>query len=120
MHYALLIREDASDFAKRDNAQESGPYWAGWSAYSQAIVQAGLFVSGAGLLPPAAATTVRLGEGTRDVQDGPFADAKEQLAGFFVIDVADLDAAIGWAARAPISRLGSVEVRPVLPPPPQG
>lgn len=120
MHYALLIREDASDFEKRENATEAGPYWASWSAYSQAIAQAGIFVSGAGLMPPAMATTVRIGDGSRDVQDGPFADAKEQLGGFFVIDVANLDLALNWAARAPISRHGSVEVRPVLPPPPQG
>lgn len=117
MHYALLIREDASDFAKRDNPAEAGPYWAAWGAYSQAVAQAGIFISGAGLMPPQAATTVRIDKDRHDVQDGPFAEAKEQLAGFFVIDVADLDAALAWAARAPISSHGSVEVRPVLPPP---
>jgi len=119
MQYALLIREDASDFEKRENVAEAGPYWAGWSAYSQAVAQAGIFVSGAGLMPPTMATTVRIDNGSRDVQDGPFAEAKEQLGGFFVIDVANLDLALAWAARAPISRHGSVEVRPVVPPPPQ-
>jgi hypothetical protein len=120
MHYALLIREDTSDFAKREDPAEAGPYWASWTAYSQAVAQAGIFVGGAGLMPPQAATTVRVDNGRHDVQDGPFADAKEQLAGFFVINVDDLDAALAWAGRAPISSLGSVEVRPVLPPPPQG
>lgn len=119
MHYALLIRENESDFAKRENPSEAGAYWAGWGAYSQAIAQAGIFVSGAGLMPPQTATTVRVGKDHHDVQDGPFAEAKEQLGGFFVIDVEDLDAALAWAARAPISSHGSVEVRPVLPPPPQ-
>lgn len=117
MNYMLLIREGAEDFAKRDNPAEAPAYWASWSAYSQAVAQAGIFVSGAGLLPPATATTVRVAADRRDVQDGPYADAKEQMAGFFVIDVPDLDVALAWAGRAPISALGSVEVRPVLPPP---
>ncbi len=115
MHYAIVLTETAEDFARRKDAS-AADYWAGWSAYSQAIVQAGIFVAGAGLMPPEMATTVRLGDAARQVQDGPYSDAKEQLAGFFVIDVPDLDTALEWARQAPDGG-GSAEVRPVLPPP---
>ena len=71
-------------------------------------------MSGAGLLPPATAATVRTGGGGRTVQDGPFAEVREQLGGFFVIEVPDMEAALGWAAKAPSSASGSTEVRPVL------
>jgi hypothetical protein len=69
---------------------------------------------GKGLEPPSTGTTVRLRDGERIVQDGPYADTKEQLGGFFVIDVPDLDAALDWAARCPAATDGVVEVRPVL------
>jgi hypothetical protein len=75
-------------------------------------------IGGAGLESPDAATTLRIQDGKVQVQDGPFLDSKEQLGGFFLIDVPDLDEAIKWASRIPISSLGKVEVRPMLPPPP--
>ena len=84
----------------------------------EAIRASGVVVSGAGLQPPETATTVRLKGEQRHVQDGPFADTKEQLGGFFVIDVPDLDAALAWAARSPAATDAAVEVRPVMPPPP--
>jgi hypothetical protein len=71
-------------------------------------------VGGAGLQPPPLATTVRLREGKRQVQDGPFADTKEQLGGYYVIEVPGLDQALDWAARCPSVSSGSVEVRPNL------
>lgn len=114
MQFTILCLERAEDFARRDNPATAGDYWAGWSAYGAALAQAGVFVSGAGLLPPGTAVTVRQQGDRRDVQDGPHADAKEQLGGFFVIDVPDMDAALDWAARAPSSGYGSTEVRPVL------
>jgi hypothetical protein len=73
-------------------------------------------VKGDGLQGPMLATTLRVIDGKRHVQDGPFADTKEQLGGYFVIEVPDLDAALDWAAKAPCALTGSVEVRPVLPP----
>ena len=73
------------------------------------------FTRRAGLEPPAAATSLRQRDGGRLVQDGPFADTKEQLGGFFIIDVPDLDAALEWAARYPAGPAGGVEVRPNLP-----
>ena len=80
-------------------------------AYVQAMHQSGVVKSGAGLQEPGTGTTVRVVDGKRRVQDGPFADTKEQLGGFFVIDVPDLDTALSWAARAPCAATGGVEVR---------
>lgn len=114
MQYMILCTEAAPDFAKRTDPELSGPYWASWSAYGQALAQAGIFVSGAGLLPPDMATTVRVHDGKRHVQDGPYADAKEQLGGFFIIEVPDLDTALAWAAKSPSAAYASAEVRPVL------
>lgn len=69
---------------------------------------------GQALQPSSTATSLRIRGGKRQVQDGPFADSKEQLGGFFIIDVPDLDAALEWAARCPSASTGGVEVRPVL------
>ena len=80
----------------------------------KALVAAGAYVGGGAPLKDAAtATTVRLRDGRRHVQDGPYAEAKEQLGGFIILDVASLDAALGWAARCPAAALGAVEVRPM-------
>jgi hypothetical protein len=75
-----------------------------------------VLTSAGGLQPPSAASTVRLRDGRRLLQDGPFADTKEQLGGYFVIDVDDLAAALEWAERCPSAVDGAVEVRPLLPP----
>jgi hypothetical protein len=89
-------------------------------AYAQAVRVSGTFGGGAGLEMPATAATLRIRDGKRQVEDGPYADAKEQLGGFFIIDVPTMEAALEWAARSPAAAHGSIEVRPVLPPPPQG
>lgn len=117
MQYMLLLNETPSEFAKRDDPAQAGTYWGGWNAFIGAMAQAGVIVKGDGLHGPQTATTVRIRDGKRVVQDGPFADTKEQLGGYFVIEVADLDAALEWAARAPCASVASVEVRPVMPPP---
>jgi hypothetical protein len=116
MQYMLLFTEPASEIAKRNDPQHSEAYWGAWSAYVGAIAGAGIVVSGNGLQPPFTATTVRVRDGKRLVQDGPFADSKEQLGGYFIVDVPDLDTALEWAARAPSATSAAVEVRPVLPP----
>ena len=113
MKYMLVFVETAEDLAKRDSA-EAPAYWESWSAYVRAVEQAGIVVSGAALMPPAMATTVKIRDGKRHVQDGPYSDAKEQLGGFYVIDVPDLDAALDWAAKCPAASYASVEVRPVM------
>jgi hypothetical protein len=116
MQYMLMLNETAAEFARRTDPAETEAYWGGWNAFIGAMAQAGVIVKGDGLQGPMLATTLRVIDGKRHVQDGPFADTKEQLGGYFVIEVPDLDAALDWAAKAPCALTGSVEVRPVLPP----
>jgi hypothetical protein len=118
MNFAILVYETADDFAARQDPERSAAYMGAYIAYSQALEEAGISVGGAGLLPPATATTLHVRGGQRRVQDGPFADTKEQLGGMFLIDVPDLDSALDWAARCPAASRAGVEVRPMLPPPP--
>jgi hypothetical protein len=115
MNYILMIYENAAGFALRTDPQKQEAYWAGFPLYRQALEEAGVLVGGAGLEPPMTGTTVRLQSGQRLVQDGPYADTKEQLGGFFIIDVPGLDAALDWAARVPAAPGSVIEVRPVLP-----
>lgn len=117
MHYMLLFNETASERTKRDDPAQAEAYWGAWTAYMGAIAQSGAMVSGNGLQPPEVGTTIRVENGKRHVVDGPFADTKEMLGGYVILDVADLDGALEWAARAPCVSAGSVEIRPVLPPP---
>jgi hypothetical protein len=84
-----------------------------WMAFTQDLKDAGLYVANQGLSGVDAATTVRVRNGETQVTDGPFAETKEILAGFFLIDAPDLDTALEWAARIPSAEYGSVEVRPV-------
>ncbi len=118
MQFAVVVYETAEEIAKRESPEHAGAYWAAYTAYAKALAEAGVAAGGAGLHPPATATTVRLRGGKRHIQDGPFADTKEQLGGFFVIEVGDLDTALEWAAKCPAASTGSVEVRPMLPRPP--
>lgn len=114
MHYMLLFNETAEELGKRTDPAKAQAYWGGWTAYMQAMAQSGVMVSGNGLQPPDVSTTIRVENGNRHVVDGPFADTKEILGGYVIVDVADLDAALEWAARAPCVSAGSVEIRPVL------
>lgn len=112
MKYMMLIYETPQNLESRKDAGHD-PYVAAWKAYHKALVAAGAYVSGAPLKDVATATTVRLKDGKRHVQDGPFAEAKDQLGGFTILDVASLDAALEWAARCPAATSGAVEVRPI-------
>lgn len=116
MNYTLVIFESAEDFAARKDPVKKDSYWSRIPPYLKALRDAGVFVGGAGLEAPETATTLTLRDGQRHVQDGPYAEAKEQLAGFFIINVPDLDRALEWAARYPVTPGGSVEVRPNLTP----
>jgi hypothetical protein len=116
MQYMLILNETEAEFAKRADPQQAQGYWGGWNAFIGAMAQAGVIVKGDGLQGPHTATTVRVRDGKTMIHDGPFADSKEQLGGYFVIEVPDLDAALAWAAQAPSAGYASVEVRPVLPP----
>lgn len=115
MQYTIQIFETADGFAARNDPERQGPYWAGTMAYLQALKDAGVFVSGAGLQPPVTATTLRRVRGELVLHDGPVADTKEMLGGYFVVDVPDLDVALKWAARFPDRPGIAIEVRPNLP-----
>jgi hypothetical protein len=112
MNYMLLIY---SDEAARQNTSEAemGQMIAAYMAYSEAISKAGILVSADRLRPAAAATTVRVADGKTQVLNGPYAETKEQLGGYYLIDVPDLDAALSWAARCPGASYGTIEVRPI-------
>ena len=112
MKYVMLIYETPPNLESRKDPGRD-PYTAAWRAYYKALVAAGAYVGGAPLKDAATATTVRLRDGRRHVQDGPFAEAKEQLGGFLIFDAASLDAALEWAARCPATASGAVEVRPM-------
>ena len=115
MQHTLIFYNSLDDFDARDDPRRRDAFWASFGAYLKAIKDAGIFIGGAGLQPPGEATTLRHREGQRLVQDGPYADTKEQLGGFFIIDVPDLDTALEWAARFPPEAGAVVEVRPNLP-----
>jgi len=112
MKYILMDYVKESGWTELSNADKQ--YWLGaYLAYVEAMKNAGVLLEGVGLQPVSAATTVRVINGKTQVLDGPYADSKEQLGGFHIIDVADLDAALSWAARCPTSLHGVVEVRPL-------
>lgn len=113
MQYTLLFYESPEDFAQRKDPSRQQDYLAGWAHYVKALRESGIVVASAGLHAPESATTLRRQNGEVLVQDGPFAETKEQIGGFFIIDVPDLDTALEWAARGPVN---AVEVRPNLPP----
>jgi hypothetical protein len=114
MTYTILIYETPTELGARADATRKDTYWGAYRAYTKALRDAGVMVGGAGLQPPAVATTVRQRDGKREVQDGPYAETKEQLGGYYVIEVPGLDQALEWAARCPAAATGAVEIRPNL------
>ena len=117
MNFVLVINEGPQGLATLRDAEACKPYMGAWMAYAQALMGAGILRGGTQLALPETATTLRLSEASeRTVHDGPYADTKEQLGGFFIIDAADLESALGWAAKAPLAPGGCVEVRPAAHP----
>ena len=112
MQYLLLIHSDETAM-KSAPPEASGQMTAAYMAYTEALTQAGVVVNGNRLRPTSATTTVRVADGKTQVLDGPYAETKEQLAGYYLIDVPDLDAALSWAARCPGASVGAIEVRPI-------
>ena len=113
MKYILMDYVGEAGWPKLTKAEQE--HWLGaYIAYTDAMAKAGVLKSSTGLQPTSTATTVRVVNGKTQVLDGPYADSKEQLGGFHIIDVADLDAALAWAARCPTALHGAVEVRPVM------
>jgi hypothetical protein len=114
--YAILIYDENTAHPSSEPPDPAvwGEVMAEYDAYSQALTDAGVNLGGEALQPHPTATTVRIRDGKTVTTDGPFAETKEGLGGFYLIDVADLDAALEWAARCPGARYGSIEVRPVV------
>jgi hypothetical protein len=111
MRYTLLLHyPEMSEAELGEEALADGQ--AAFASYAATLQAAGVLIGGEVLQPSAVTTTVRMRDGSLQVQDGPFADTKEQLGGTFVIDVPDLDAAIEYARQAPSVQWGAVEVRP--------
>ena len=113
MRYMLLIYGDEAGWgslSEEDQQAEMGK----WYGYTEEMRSAGVSDMGDALQPVATATTVRTRNGDPIVTDGPFAETKEQLGGYYLLDVADLDEAIKWAGKCPAAPYGSVELRPIM------
>jgi len=113
VRYVLLIYGDETAGTGATDEEQRAELTA-WFAYDDAVRDAGKLLGGEALHPTATATTVRVQVGSTLTSDGPFAETKEQLGGFYVIEAVDLDEAIAWAARMPDLHGGAVEVRPVM------
>jgi hypothetical protein len=114
MKYLLLIYSNEAQAiaaSKEQVTQMSSAY----GAYTEAMKKAGVLVGGERLRPTTDATTVRVQGGKSQVLNGPYAETKEQLGGYYMIEAPDLDAALSWAARCPGAAHGTIEVRPIWP-----
>lgn len=112
MQYLLMIYQNEVEYAKIDEAT-SQKILGEYQAFTQDIIKSGNFKAGDRLQPTTTATTVRVREGKTLTTDGPFAETREQLGGYYLIEAKDLNAAIEIAARIPSARIGSIEVRPI-------
>ena len=113
MKYLLLIYDDPKVWEKFSE-QETGKIMGEYRAFSQQIRESGHMLGGAQLQPVSTATTVRIRDSKRLVHDGPFAETREVLGGYYLIEAKDLDEAIGIAAGIPSARVGTIEVRPLV------
>jgi hypothetical protein len=112
MQYLLMIYQNEVEYAKND-AATSQKMLAEYGSFTQSIIQSGNFKAGDRLQPTTTATTVRVRDGKTLTTDGPFAETREQLGGYYLVEAKDLDTAISIAARIPGARIGSIEVRPI-------
>ena len=112
MQYLLLIYRSEAELAKMDPAARQ-KMSADYGTFTQSIIQSGHFKAGDGLQPATTATTVRVRDGKTMTTDGPFAETREQLGGYYLIEAKDLNEALAIAAKIPSARYGSVEVRPI-------
>ncbi|MCA1476001.1 YciI family protein [Bradyrhizobium sp. NBAIM08] len=112
MQYLLMIYQNEVEYAKND-AATSQKILAEYQTFTQDIIKNGNFKAGDRLQPTTTATTVRVRDGKTLTTDGPFAETREQLGGYYLIEAKDLNAAIEIAARIPSARIGSIEVRPI-------
>jgi hypothetical protein len=112
MQYIFMIYSNEAGWSNLTQA-EAEKWMAAYQGFAEAMTKAGVLAGSNRLRPSMTATTVRVREGSSQVMDGPYAESKEQLGGYFLVDVPDLDAAISWAARCPGAAHGVVEVRPL-------
>jgi hypothetical protein len=112
MEYMILIYGDERAFGGLEEAQLKAMY-AEYGTYTQELMQAGVMRAGSELKPASTATTLRNRGGKVLMTDGPFAETKEQLGGYYLIDVPNLDAAVKWAGKCPGAKHGSIEIRPL-------
>ena len=112
MKYMLLIFASETGMQAASKAEGEQMY-AAYGAYTEAMKKAGVLVGGERLHPSTSASTVRVAKGKTEVLNGPYAETREQLGGYYAIDVPDLDAALSWAARCPGASHGAIEVRPI-------
>ena len=112
MKYMLLIYGNEANILSASQ-ETASQMIAAYAAYTEAVKKAGIHLGSDRLRPSTAASTVRVANGKTQVLDGPYAETKEQLAGYYMIDVPDLDAALSWAARCPGAAHGTMEVRPL-------
>lgn len=112
MQYLLLIYQNEAEVEKMGEAQWKQVH-ADYTAYTQAIVQSGNLKAGDALQRSSTATTVRVRNGKTLTTDGPFAETREQLAGYYLVEAKDLDNAVALAERIPSAKWGSIEVRPI-------
>jgi len=113
MQYAMLIYEPQEGYSQRETP-ENEEFWAPWRKYQQSLLESGVMVAGAPLQPASTtATTVRVRGGSQHVQDGPYADTKEQLGGFILIQARNHAQAVKLGAGIPLAKLGRIEVRPI-------
>jgi hypothetical protein len=113
MQYLLAIYRSEAELGKLSQADRK-QMMADYGAFTQSIIQSGHFKAGDGLQPSTTATSVRVRDGKILTTDGPFAETREQLGGYYLVEAKDLDTAIGIAARIPGAKTGSIEVRPVM------
>lgn len=113
MQYMLLIYDNEAEFGRLSDA-DKGKLFGEYRAFSASIKESRNFIAGDGLEPTATATTVRVRDGKSVKTHGPFAETREQLGGYYLVEAKDLDEACALAARIPSSRVGSIEVRPVM------
>lgn len=113
MKYMLLICDEEKAWAKLGEAEQRKIY-AEYRQFGDQIKSSGNYISGAQLQPTSAATSVRVRDGKRLVTDGPFAETREQLGGYYLVEATNLDEAIAIAARIPSARMGTIEVRPLV------
>ena len=112
MQYLLMIYRSEAELGKMDAAARKA-MTAEYGAFTQSIIQSGHFKAGDGLQPTSTATTVRVRDGKTLTTDGPFAETREQLGGYYLVEAKDLDTALAIAAKIPGARFGSIEVRPI-------